>query len=268
MIALVLVALSVRDEVDPAAVDLADVAWELAAPVIVLDTWLTSVLGRTRLAGELADAHLSRRESTTGDYTQGPIGDCTQPVRAAVDRQRLIDAGGLRLGDRILLLPDLNRITDSPPSAVITGRITGTPDRWQPTTTIGWRAPVDTRRMPPDFLVTPDHGQYLCSPCHPRESSVLLLADEHDPRALAQAAHSAAAYLRQCQPTSLLEHDGYRRMLTALTATHRSARIRDILASIHACPEPDIQTAAVAAHDRLLTLIPSSYPVPPVGAMV
>ncbi|MEU1813563.1 hypothetical protein ABZ487_32135, partial [Micromonospora aurantiaca] len=111
MIALVLVALSVRDEVDPAAVDLADVAWELAAPVIVLDTWLASVLGRTRLAGELADAHLSRRESTTGDYTQGPIGDCTQPVRAAVDRQRLIDAGGLRLGDRILLLPDLNRIT-------------------------------------------------------------------------------------------------------------------------------------------------------------
>jgi hypothetical protein len=254
LIALVMVGLSRQDGVNE--VGLAAVAQRLADPQLDLVQWLELMIGPTTVVDRLTAVTAAIRRAGRGNlpelaFPQLGWTRAAQDARAAVDRQRLIDAGGLRLGDRARCLPYRGA-----GGGVLCGEV-------RAVSTLTWPAATHQQQAWPrtwfEVAVDPPHP-------HDLEERRILLADDDDPRAAAQAAYCAAeelhtyAWIASVLPSAT--HDPLRREeIRQRYALHTIAPVRQILQEVRDATDADFDRVVATAILRLGRLAPG-YTVP------
>ncbi|WP_433531331.1 hypothetical protein ACQPYA_04260 [Micromonospora sp. CA-263727] len=255
LIALVIVGLIRQD----GEAELAAVAQRLADPQVDLVPWLELMIAPTTLADRLADvgAAIRRDARDPGTLAYPFLGWVTAATRAraAVDRQRLIDAGGLRLGDQVRCLPERGAGGEVVPGEVVSGEV-------RALATMTWPPATFPRAWPQTwFEVATGAGNDSALIEHS-----LLLADDDDPRAVAQAAYAAAAdlylYAWVSAKGPVERHDPLRRAALRQRYTlHTIAPVRQILHEVHDASDADLDHVVATAIVRLSGLAPR-YSVP------
>ncbi|MDG4795220.1 hypothetical protein [Micromonospora sp. WMMD1082] len=254
LIALVMVGLSRQDGVSE--VELAAVARRLADPDLDLARWLELMIGPTTVVDRLADVAAAIRGASRGDlpalaWPQLGWVRAAGRARAAVDRRRLIDAGGLRLGDRVRCLPDHDA-----DGAVFSGEVRAVSGMTWPPASHPQHAWPETW-----FEVATD-----ATSDYPLAEGRILLADDDDPRAVSQAAYCAAQdlyiYARITSEWPSDRDDPPRRARIRQRYTlHTSTPVRRILREVHDATDADLDRVIAAAIVRLRDLAPR-YTVP------
>ncbi|WP_125808936.1 hypothetical protein [Actinoplanes sp. ATCC 53533] len=249
LIALVMVGLARQDGADP--VGLAAVAQRLADPEQDLVQWLELMIGPTTVADRLAAVSAAIRHAARGTPSQlvfpglGWV-EAARHARAAVDRQRLIDAGGLRLDDQVRILPYRGADGDVLPGEV------------RAVSTLTWPPASHPQRAWPqtwfEVAVSAPHPHLL-------EECRILLADDNDPRAAAQAAYCAAedlytyGWVASVLPST--RDDPLRREeIRERCALHTIAPVRQILQEVRDATDADFDQVVAAAIVRLSRLAP------------
>ncbi|MEV6927441.1 hypothetical protein AB0M46_23450 [Dactylosporangium sp. NPDC051485] len=247
LLALVLTALARVHDQTPQRVSVAEAAHRLGK-LEQLYSWLDTVLSPTSVRADLAAA----RQVRAGGVDLDPFGTSmpmpawilAEQAQQVAARQWLINAGGLRLGDRVRVLP---------PAGVFPSHLPHLGDG--PVTiatapSIGWPV-LDHPEASAATAFTTRPGR--SSRVHP--GTDLLLADDSDPRALPHAVYSALTDLRTNQPGGNdhgLSVEYSRHLLLARAAHHTIPAVRDCFDQIAAAPTASTyKTAVVDAIGRL-----------------
>jgi hypothetical protein len=256
LLALVLVALCRHDGVEPAQATLADVACRLADGGGLV-RWLDVLLTPTSLAERLAEMYRFERHDLSA--AAGAFIDLREQARVAVERQRLIDAGGVRVGDHVLIIPGAEADIQTVGSGVI-----------RDVSALTWYA--GRTPQPSPSCTTPTCQFDIDTTAHPlpslASSTSLLLADADadDPRATPHAADVAVTDLWTWWPSAWPERWNRdpatvqrdlayaRRMLRRRAAHHTSRDVQQILDTLHRSPDRAFHAAANDAVTQLRCL--------------
>lgn len=242
LLAMVLVAQARDLDCDPEHVDLILLV-DWLEDWVALPAYLDVMLAPTTLAHRWRDLRSVRTPWTAADDD-----DCSMDfafpracaaAASAAHRQRLIDRGGLRFGDRVRKLPaEDDRHTD------VTGVISGS--RWTP---YGHTKRHQIRATFETFMLTDAiRGRSAME-------SDLLLRDDTDPRAPAQAVYCAVEDLLQLRADTHLAWTTNQRMIAPRVPWHTFPPAHDALQAVQTARGRDeYQAALTQGIDDLVVL--------------
>jgi hypothetical protein len=231
LLAMLFVAMARESDYPPDNVDHLAAITRLTA-VESLTAYLDMMLSSTSLAGTWRQATRPPSRSTLWEGpSRDPLYSTAFAAEQALHLPRLTVRGGLRLGDRVRILPHLWEHDDDPPPQF--GQLAE--DTVATTTWIRLPRSADGAVQMPDDEFFSLHERRLDDDV--RETN-LLLADDTNPRAVPQSAFSAAADLRPALPDApLLGTDAdWQRYLARRAAGHIHPPVRDALLAAAEAP--------------------------------